>query len=332
MIKWDDTFTIVDSSKIQAYMQCPRQYFFEYILGWRSTLPNVHLEFGSAWHLAMEHLMMHGYSEDDVVKAYAIFSKYFREHAVAMIGDDHPKKNLANAFTTLAEYAAIHGDDSENFEVIDTEIAGKVLIEDKPNPLFIFFRIDAAIKGTVEEREGYAVMEHKTGTSLNSSWKNQWLQRTQIGTYYHVANCLLPMEDVLGVVINGAFPSAPIRYKGNGEAYVNDKGPQFHRMLIHKVPAQLEEWRLNTLSYYHDILHDTEVAMETTDDEMIMKCFRKNTEQCTSYFGCPYADFCRAWANPASRAEPVQSGFKVEYWNPQVELAKDAKKVVALGG
>ena len=50
------TLQTVDSTKINTFLDCPRQYFFTYVLGWRSDRPNNHLVFGQAWHEAMEHL------------------------------------------------------------------------------------------------------------------------------------------------------------------------------------------------------------------------------------------------------------------------------------
>ena len=73
--EWD----ILDSSKIQSYMRCPRKYFFNHILGWsleeeeqgaleisssgllaapKSEIrKSEHLVFGTAWHHSMEHLL-----------------------------------------------------------------------------------------------------------------------------------------------------------------------------------------------------------------------------------------------------------------------------------
>jgi len=58
-------------------MDCARQYFFEYVLGWRSTAPNNHLVFGSAWHAAIEHILQKGYGAVD--EAVFIFMNTYRE-------------------------------------------------------------------------------------------------------------------------------------------------------------------------------------------------------------------------------------------------------------
>lgn len=327
MIQYHATFDILDATKIQAYMDCARAYFFEFILGWRSELPNIHLEYGTGLHLSLAHLLTHGYSTEEVMKAYNLFREYFHEKIVSILGDEHPKKNLANTFTSLSEYAALYENDLTDFEVLDTEIAGRVALSLDPTR-YLYFRIDAAITGKILERQGSAIMEHKTGSNLNTYWKEQWIQRTQVGIYYHVARCLLPEQDVVGVVINGFFPNSPIRFKANGEPYVNDTGPQFHRMLIHKTDMQMEAWRQNTIEWHDDIRKDTAKVMNMQEGEPVMSCFKKNDGNCTKYFGCPYKDFCRAWPNPTDK--PLQSGFKEEHWNPEKVYTEKAKKVVEL--
>lgn len=328
MIEYHPTFDILDSSKIQAYMQCPRKYFFEYILGWRSELPNLHLEFGEAFHQALEVLAQEGYEHEAVMHAFNKFSDHFRKEYVEIMGDDHKKKNLANAYTTLSEYVINYASDVDDFKITDTEVAGKVAISLNPTR-YLTFRIDEACYGKIFEKTGHFIFEHKTGSSLNSLWYDQWLQKTQIGTYYHAARCLLPGEDFLGIVVNGIFPAAPIRKKLNGELYAGDKGPQFGRRLYHRTDAQMEAWRLTTIDWYDSIVKDTELAMKVTPDEPIMTCFRKCTESCVNYNNpCAYKDFCHAWPNPTGRV--LQSGFILEYWNPEEHYIKDAKKVVTL--
>ncbi len=54
------TFTIVDSSKLQDYMMCPRYYFYRYVLGWVPEEPNHDLIFGEAWHVSIAHLKLYG--------------------------------------------------------------------------------------------------------------------------------------------------------------------------------------------------------------------------------------------------------------------------------
>jgi CRISPR/Cas system-associated exonuclease Cas4 (RecB family) len=57
-----ETWQVLDATKLQTYMRCPRKFFFNYVLGWKSEIPSNHLVFGSAWHMAMEVLLDKGYN------------------------------------------------------------------------------------------------------------------------------------------------------------------------------------------------------------------------------------------------------------------------------
>ena len=71
------TWDIMDSSKLICYKECPRKFFYQYILGWQNAYPNNHLVFGSAWHMAMEWLLNH---PKDIAGAALAFLEYYREH------------------------------------------------------------------------------------------------------------------------------------------------------------------------------------------------------------------------------------------------------------
>jgi len=78
IIEPSHTWDIIDSSKLSTFMECPRKYFYEYVLGWRPSMPNVHLTFGTAWHAAVERLLIEGYSQEHVEEAKFIFLQYYR--------------------------------------------------------------------------------------------------------------------------------------------------------------------------------------------------------------------------------------------------------------
>ena len=64
-----DCWSVLDPSKIKTFKQCPRQFFYEHVLGWRSKEPNLHLVFGEAWHQALEHLFNNGMSSNKIAEA-----------------------------------------------------------------------------------------------------------------------------------------------------------------------------------------------------------------------------------------------------------------------
>lgn len=323
MLQEHPTFWVLDSTKIQDYAQCPRMYFFKFILGWSAELPSVHLEYGIAMHLALEYLLLNGYSTENVWKAWEIFDAAFQENYVSICGDEHKKKNSGNTFYSLGRYVSQYLDDLEKFRVIHTEVAGSVMIDaDKK----LYFRMDTICEGSFENLNGFFSIEHKTGTTLNRQWKDKWTQKTQVGAYSHVMNCLYPRDKVLGIVINGFFPDSPPQLKKDGTPYANATDAEFYRRLVHKTNLQMEDWCLNTIDWYDSIIVDTQKAL-AVKDEPVMTCFRKQTENCDNFFGCPYSDFCHAWTNPIMRGAEPQGGFVKKFWDPRTLVDKAKEKV-----
>ena len=137
----DETWEIIDPSKIQEYMSCPRKYFYRYMLGWRYDNSNVHLVFGEAWHRAMEYLLKHDYSENSITEAFNLFIAYYRESYPPMMDELNGVKTPANALMALVEYTTKYAQDK--FEVLHTETAGSVPITEDWS---IHFRVDSICK------------------------------------------------------------------------------------------------------------------------------------------------------------------------------------------
>lgn len=307
MLQPHSSWSIHDATKIQCYQDCARKYFYEFLLGWRGDKPNIHLEFGSAWHLAMEHLIINGYSDVSILEAYAKLLAYYRQFFPAIMDDSNHPKTPAMALVALRNYAVEYR--GEQFTPLYTEIAGSVTLTDRLN---LHFKMDSIL----ETPDGIKSREHKTGSQLSRQWTDQWKLKMQTGVYNHVLYCLFPPEKVWGVEVNGTIFSK--------------KNIQFTRVPARRTLAAMEVWYWNTIWWVEEIEKDIERLMNCSPDDTILRAFKMNTENCTKYFGCPYHDFCMAWENPLNRIEEIPSGFKVEYWDPSAE-EKDAKHVFRLG-
>ncbi|MFA6972814.1 MAG: hypothetical protein WC208_15630, partial [Gallionella sp.] len=164
--------------------------------------------------------------------------------------------------------------------------------------------------------DGIKSREHKTGSQLSRQWLDQWALKMQTGVYNHVLYCLFPREEVWGVEINGAIFSK--------------KEIKFQRVPARRSIEGMESWYWNTIAWLDEIAADYERLANATDSDVVMKCFKQNTENCTKYFGCKYHDFCLAWANPLQRCQEVPAGFKIDHWNPKDEES-DAKYIARIG-
>ncbi len=312
-IKLNPTHEIFDSSKVTTYMDCPRQFFYQYVLGWRKDKPNLHLAFGSAWHLAMEHLNIEGRSAETIQSAFDILSEYMRDN-YPDCGDLRGKKTLANAFTALIKYVMEYNHDTH--EVIHTEVAGSVPISSQDDRLHL--RIDAIIR----DQGKYKIQEYKTGSGITRSWLDQWRNSFQVSTYTFLLHCIYEENEIGGLMIDATH------------FYANElKEPAkiFARVPINKTKDMLEAWLWEAQQWTQLIKDDMNRLMQASEGDRDMRAFRRNPQSCTKYFGCPYLDYCSAHSNPLQHCAipPIDPPMKVEWWDPSdYEARTKAKKII----
>ncbi len=293
-------------------MSCHRKYFFEFVLGWKLEGSNVHLEFGIAVHHAMEHLLLNGYSSKSMMEAYDLFEKHYRKHFTIEADIGNAPKTPGNFLTALPEYILKYKEDK--FEVLHTEVSGKILIGPER---YLHFRQDSIIRNEL----GICSFEHETGSNFNSKWANQWRQKIQVGAYAHVCYCLYGnVEEIFGVIINGMFIKNPPTRK-------NSPVTHFERVPIRKTSIHMEDW-YHTVNYWYDRIQESFDLLDATSiDDPVMIAFPKNSESCDKYFGCPYLEYCNAWSNPLQRCEKIPSEFTQFYWNPTEVESKEVIEV-----
>lgn len=300
----------VDSTKINTFLDCPRQYFFEYILGWRSTTPNNHLVFGQAIHEAMEHMLLNGYDDSSVIDAFDKFLAKYRESFPESTDELFKPKTPANALRMLTEYASHYRDDFSKFRVLHTEVGGRVQINEDDS---IIFRMDSILED-LETNELFS-LEHKTkGNAFSRQWTDQWTHAFQVGTYSHVLHMFAVDRPVYGVRINGMALGA--------------KKNDFLRVPCRRTAAHMTDWLYHANVYIHNM--KTEIAelieccqeVHDGDPGIVLTAFPKNPGACTKYFGCSFFDHCAAWTNPLTRCEKPPVGFEINHWEPLAEPVK----------
>ena len=296
-----ETWEVRDPSKLQTAMDCERKYFFEYMLGWRSTYKNNHLIFGTAWHKAQEYILINGYEDRHVLAAFEEFLTEYRKEFSEDTDAELSPKNPANAMKALLQYVQNFKNDHEKYEVLFTEIGGSVMLTDKD---LLYFKMDSILRDRKNNMK--FSFEHKTGSRTGRQWEDQWQLKTQVGAYTHVMNCLYPQEEVRGIKIRGTF--------------FQKKENKFLSLPCWKTNDQMQVWMWNTLAWIDRIKHSTDVLMnDCTEDDPVMMAFPMNTENCTKYFGCTYHDFCTAWPNPLVRCAEPPMGFEVDFWDTRAE-------------
>lgn len=315
------TTEILDSSKLKCFMNCPRQYFYQYILGWRPDFSNHHLVFGQAWHEAMEHILLHGKDEQAIQGAYEKFLAVYRECLPEETDESRAPKTPENALRALLQYSIKYAGDT--FEVLYTEVAGTVPVDEKR---VLHWRMDSILKN---ETKQILSLEHKTAYSLDNKWQESWQLSVQTGLYLHVLYCLYPEQDVYGLLINGAkFRNAP-RIKKDGTPYANETDNEFLRVPVRKTREMMQTWMWTVQHYLEMLDWNMSLLDEASDSDPVMMAFPCNGESCTKYGRCAYMDFCTSWSNPLQRCGDVPYGYKTEWWDPR-EGESTANKVFHL--
>lgn len=309
-IPYSATHHIIDSSKLATFLECPRKFFYEYLLGWRSERPNNHLVFGQAWHLAMEHIMLHGHSNESIMTAYDLFECEYRKIFGESTDELFWPKTPARAFEALGKYSGTWCNEDERYETLYTEIAGSVQMT---SDWVLNYRMDSIVR---DKRDGLIKsMEHKTGSQFNSQWESQWPLSLQVGTYTHVLMSMFGQPSVYGVIMNGTFFK---KVKGTRGAETFE----FHRVPCRRSVNQMQVWYHNTLAWMQSLFNELNVLSEDHSCNPVMHSFPMNPTACSKYFGCSLHDFCNTWKNPLQNCDLPPIGMIVEHWDPSVQPSK----------
>jgi len=305
------TWDIHDSTKLVAYLSCPRLYMFTYIFGWRLDVPNVHLHFGKCWHCGMEHLMLHGLENDSYEQAVEILTNKYREVFPEETDLDRSPKTPGHARLALAMYCK-EFKKKDHFEVLYTEIAGTVPIRENR---VLHFKMDSIMKDK-DNNDLIKSLEHKTGSQNSQQWRDGWKLSIQTGTYNHVLYCAFPENEVWGVEINGAI-------------FTKSKIAEFPRVPARRTPRMMDAWLLHVNQAVDRIEADTAMIKECSENDEVLRAFAPTYHACSSYSGCPYFNFCLAWPNPLQHIDEIPEGFKIEYWNP---AERESRQKISLEG
>lgn len=308
MILPNSAWNIIDPSKLSVFYDCPRKFFYEHILGWKKEGLNKHFVFGTAWHLAMEHLSLNGYEPSVVQEAYEKFLEYYRRYYSDITDMDNAPKNPANARTALAEYAVTYAElDSRNYETLHTEVFIVVPVNDSGR--LMCGRMDKIQRHYERGIEG---MDHKTGTRRDRNWEYQWKLSIQMSFYYHALIVSHPGEEIFGIIVDGVFFYKNVQ---KGELTKNipvrvpiRKDNEAHQAFLSDLNTQLDflDWNMEGLS-------------KASPDDTVLSAFPRNPNNCINRYGylCPFHSFCTTWANPLKRCSQVPFEFEISFWNPQ---------------
>lgn len=296
---WD----ILDATKLQTYLRCPRKFFYEYVMGWRPEQPSTHLIFGQGWHAALEYLYRaKDFSNKGVGEAFNRFLECYRTRVYE--GGDLGGKTPENVLKLLIKYTQEYADDLYKYNVLGVEIFDRVEIV--PN-IFMSVKLDALLQN--KETGRIVILEHKTGSYHSRLWDMQWPLSLQIGGYINAVmrNCVVSASSVSCLVDGAFFAKTATSLKRN---------------LVTLTSPEYLNWHITTTNAIYKIRADYETLKEADISQEILYPFPLNPTSCTDYGGCPYHDLCVCVGNPLhlyhdlNRTPPT--GFIEEWWNPGV--------------
>lgn len=295
------TWDIFDASKINEYLMCPRRFFYKYVLGWDSEVRSHDLEFGTAWHIAMEYLLLNGYGKEQILEAHRLFRNHYETFFPVEDQPDLEPKTSAMALLALVGYVEEYNP-YDYFKVHYTEVSGSVNIIDNH---ILHFRIDTI----AEDDRGIFSLEHKTTKTLERTFQDKWELDMQPNLYNHVLHCMFPDSKIYGVIINGTalHKQGPRTKKQPAE---------FLRVPVVRKPEMMNAWMLSAADWLVEMKRDYDRLSYCSDSDNTLNAFKCNTTSCTDFWGCRFHDFCAGWANPLQYCQDIPTGFVQRFWDP----------------
>jgi len=305
-------WSILDSSKIETFLDCPRKYFFEHVLGWRMDMPNHDAYFGESWHKAREWQLRYGYS--DVEGAYNAFIEHYRKEFPPETDSLYTPKDPTAVLYALMKFAEERSSDLIENEVVELdgtkmlEISGTVPVD---NHRVLHYRLDSIMRRKSDGK--IFSWDHKSTKRLSRYWREKFHLSIQNGTYTHCLYCMFPIEQVLGIEFCGTC----FNYYSRG----GSKNPKGYNITLERVPAfktpdQMNVWLWTVVDILDSIEREMDRLFHSSDDDLLLMAFPMNPSNCTKYFGCAFHDFCLSWQNPLQHCEEPPLGFRIEFWDP----------------
>lgn len=315
--------SLYDNTRLSDWRRCGRYYYYRHIRDWVPDRKSMPLIFGSSYHSAMD-TIWNGYEiirDGDkkavnalVDSAYAAFIETWTESGMPppqeMSADE--LEDLGARTPQTAEEMLYHYVDArktlfsdKTFKLLDVERPFAVPLDPNDPTLFYIGRIDKEFSW----RGNVYIGEHKTSSSYRKGdvpFRNGFIDsfspNSQVDGYLFQGQMLYG-EKLAGVWIDASLVHKSVH---NGFMFIP----------IDKQFAQLEGWLWTTHHYIAQIEGNMQVIGERAAlDTNYLAAFPMNTSSCSNYGGCPYADICRAVANPA-KLEDAPAGYKKEHWEP----------------
>lgn len=288
-----------DATSLSGLMQCPRNYYYESICGYREG--SDHLIFGHAYHAALE--------------------DYDRSVLRALPFEQAVRSALRMALTETVDWEPEAGQNYKTRRTLLRAVYGYIeTFHDNPMKAYVFadgteaielsFTVplddDVIICGHMDGLLDYGdgtifVRERKTTKSaLSAYYINTFSPDPQFSNYAMAARALYPHLKIQGIILDAC--------------QVGVTFSRYTRHQIKRTVEQSEEW-LDTANFW--IAQAREMAEKALElDEAgydPVTAFPMNETACGKYGGCQFRAVCSR--SPSVRHLYLKD-FDVQFWNP----------------
>jgi hypothetical protein len=285
-----------DATSLKCIQHCPRRYFYEIVLGYKTEKESHHLVFGRHYHSSLEaydHAVSVGVpweNAQDIAVHQALRLSYGWESGDAA-------KQRFSLWRSVQWYTEQFRPETDRVKPVLND--GKAMLEQGFSFQLPFTAPGAHdymgcgyFDGVVEAMGGIYVRERKTtGKTLNADWFRTFDVDCQIDMYTTAGKVVFDYP-VRGVLIDGA--QVTINFSRYGRAPSTRTEPQLEEFL-----DDVGQWIMMAESYATN------------------RYWPKATRFC---FMCPFQSVCSK--DPASRIGALIGEFRIDDWDPTLERSE----------
>lgn len=292
---------IFDSTKIKTFLECPRKFLLEYILGIRPDFPNHHLIVGGVWHKVMEVFV----ETRDVDAAFEVYRELFFKDFPMEMADTLAPKDPANIYNALQLYANYTKDDPDKFKIISKETCEEIDIGAQAK---IYAKIDLV----VEEKD--------TGLIVGRDYKTTGMDTEPCYELdVQMLNYLMALHYMYGQDRVDRYEIDRIVFRKSKEVHGSKggKGNAVERFELAPSTTLMRMHRMAMLRTIGEIFYEAELLADGGSD--ITSAFPPNFTSCDNYGGCRFCSLCAIGEDPVNYVENVPQAFRREFWDPREE-------------
>lgn len=312
-----------DNTRISAYKDCPRMYYFRHVLHWTREGTEWPLVFGSSWHAAMDSVWQQllapgktGPIQHELVArgAYKKFVETWIEEGAPPpeqidyeMQQEIAPRTPVHALEMLMGYVHAKAKLLDDMELIAVEEPFAVPI-DPLEKTFYVGKIDKKVRlkssGRVRGIEHKTTTAYRKGGPFRSAYVDSFSPNSQVDGYLFALHMTYPDN------VDGVWVDASLVHK-------TEEGFMF--IPISKQMKMLDAWLWETKDWIKRIEADKEELHYTQESDPYMKAFPRNTNSCWNFNRqCPYFNMCKAWPNPKGRSMP--DDMIESKWDPLKEM------------